>query len=191
MPGAIADGPANEVGMGVVAQGGVEHFFDWGESGGVGGVFEGAEDGRAVVVGEIELAGRAGEEIVVYYSCDFAATGLVFGGVPDELLGSGNGGFHGRDGELDVVEGLRVLVCEFGVDFVAAPGVTVGDVFAHDVDFVGGDHAQPVLLFYGGCAPRPARGEGSFHLCDAPEALEVVDHPEVELEVFGIVGDVG
>ena len=135
---AVAEGVANEVWMGLVAQGGVEHFLDRGEGGGVGGVFEGAEDGCAVVVGEVELAWGAGGEVVVCDSGDLGAQRLRFGRVPDVLVWSA--GFDGRDGEFDVVESLGVLVCEFG-DFVTAPGVAVRYVFAHDVDVVGCDHS--------------------------------------------------
>ena len=68
---AVADGPADEVGVGLAAEGGFDHVFDEGEGGRVGGVLEGVEDGGAVAVGEVEFSGGVGGEVVGDDAVDF------------------------------------------------------------------------------------------------------------------------
>ena len=185
---AVAEGVADEVWVGLVAEGGVEHFLDRGEGGWVGCVFEGAQDGGAIVVREVQLPRGARGEVVVDDPGDLGAQWLRLGRVPDVLVRPV--GFDGRDGEFNVVQRLGVLVRELG-DFVPTPGVAVGYVLAHDVDVVGCNHPQAILLLDRRGPPCPPRRQRPLHLRHPSKALEVVYHPEVELQVFGIVRDVG
>lgn len=73
---AIADAPTDEVGVGLTAQGTFDDIPDQGEGGGVGGVLEGMEDGGAGFVGEVQLAGGVGGEIMGDDAVDFGAMGL-------------------------------------------------------------------------------------------------------------------
>ena len=73
---AVADAPADEVGVGLAPEGALDHVFDEGEGGGVGGVLEGVEHGGAVSVGEVEFAGGGGRKVVGDYAGDFGAEGL-------------------------------------------------------------------------------------------------------------------
>jgi hypothetical protein len=53
---AVADGPADEVGVGLGAEGGVGDPEGRVEGGGVGGMLEGVEDVGAVFVGDIQFS---------------------------------------------------------------------------------------------------------------------------------------
>jgi hypothetical protein len=53
---AVADGPTDEIGVGLAAEGGVGDLEGGVEGGGVGGVLEGVEDVGAVFVGEIQFS---------------------------------------------------------------------------------------------------------------------------------------
>ena len=162
----------------------------------MGSVFEGAEHGCTIIVREIELARRAGKEIMVYYPRYLGTQRLGFCWVPDVLLLSispARGRFDGGDGELDVIECLDVGVCDIcGRGYlIAAPCITVRDIFAHDIDVVRCDKASAILIFDRGRTASPSWGESAISCRNTPESLEVVDHPEVKLDVLGVVGDVG
>jgi hypothetical protein len=61
---AVADGPADEIGMGLAAQGCVGDLEGGVEGGGVGGMLEGVDDEGAVFVGEIQFSwGRVGDVV--------------------------------------------------------------------------------------------------------------------------------
>lgn len=53
---AVADGPADEIGVGLTAEGGVGDLEGGVEGGGVGGVLKGVEDVGAVFVGEVQFS---------------------------------------------------------------------------------------------------------------------------------------
>ena len=72
----VADAPADEVGVGLAAEGAFDDVADEGEGGGVGRVLEGVEDGGAGFVGEVEFAGGVGGDVVGYYAVDLGAVGL-------------------------------------------------------------------------------------------------------------------
>lgn len=61
---AITDGPSDEIGVRLAAQGGFDHVFNEGEGGGVCGVLESMEDSGAIAVGEIELTRRVGSKVM-------------------------------------------------------------------------------------------------------------------------------
>lgn len=73
---AVANAPADEVGVGLPAQGAFDNVMDQGEGGGVGGVLEGVEDGGAGLVGEIEFTRGVWGDVVRDNSVDLGAEGL-------------------------------------------------------------------------------------------------------------------
>lgn len=60
----VANGPPNEVGVGLAAESGFDYVFDKRQGRGVGRVLECVEDGGAGAVGDIEFAGRGGGEVM-------------------------------------------------------------------------------------------------------------------------------
>lgn len=73
---AVADAPADEVGVGLPAQGAFNDVMDESEGGGVGGVLEGMEDCGAGLVGEIEFTRGIWGDVVRDDSVNFGAEGL-------------------------------------------------------------------------------------------------------------------
>ena len=75
-----------KLGWGLVAEVGVKHHLDGAERGGVSCVFQGAEDRCPIVMGEVQLARGAREDVVIHYPGDFVPEWLGFRRMPDELL---------------------------------------------------------------------------------------------------------
>ncbi len=80
---AVADGPANEIGMRLAPQSSFHHIFDERKRRGMGGMLKGVEDGGTITVGKVEFARSIGREIMGDYTVDFRSERLdrdcVFG----------------------------------------------------------------------------------------------------------------
>ena len=76
---AVGDGPADEVGVGLVAEALFGQVAEGREGGGVRGALEGLEDGGADAEGEVEFADGAFGEVVLDHEVDFGAEGLGLG----------------------------------------------------------------------------------------------------------------
>lgn len=68
---AIADGPANKVGMGLAAEVGIDHAFDRRQGGRVGRMLECMEDGGTCSMGQIQFARGVRSQIVADDPIDF------------------------------------------------------------------------------------------------------------------------
>ena len=73
---AVADGPAHEAGVRLVAERGLDHLDGWCERRGMRRVLEGVEHGGAGAVDERELARGVWGDVVTDYAGDFGAEGL-------------------------------------------------------------------------------------------------------------------
>ena len=73
---AVADGPAHEVGVGLVFERDEEGFDDGLEDGWVRRVLQGLEELRACLVGEVEFSRGGGMDVVAEDLGDFGAEGL-------------------------------------------------------------------------------------------------------------------
>ena len=73
---AIADAPADKVGVRLTTEGPFDHVFDQGQGRWVCCVLEGVEDGGTVTMREVELARRVGGEVVADDPIDLRTKGL-------------------------------------------------------------------------------------------------------------------
>lgn len=76
---AVADGPADEVRVGLIAEREVQDLLNWAKRGGVSRPAGSMQHGRAVLVREIELARGAGADVMGNDPVDLATEGLVAG----------------------------------------------------------------------------------------------------------------
>lgn len=73
---AVADGPADEVGVGLPAESIFDGGEDGAEGGGVGGGLEGFQNGGAIAGGDVEFARGAIGDVDGDYTLDLVAVGL-------------------------------------------------------------------------------------------------------------------
>lgn len=73
---AVADTPADEIGVGLSSQGTLDKITDRGEGRGVGGMLKGVEDDGAGLVRKVELTRGIGGDVMADDSVNLGAGGL-------------------------------------------------------------------------------------------------------------------